>query len=94
MFKSKKEKAEVIEEVTPEEVIVEDVVAEESEPLTIGDVVPEPEVEFSPITEGAKYNGSLIIEKLAEVNADGRLCRLEDGTTAFVPLAVLGEIDA
>jgi len=39
----------------------------------------------------AYYNGSQIVERLEEVNGDGRLCKLADGTTAFVPLALLGE---
>lgn len=83
----KKKKIETpVEEAVVEEVIAEEVVAEEPEPLVVGEIAPEPEIK-----EGTYYNGSRVVEKLEEVNGDGRLCRLEDGTTAFVPLTVLGE---
>lgn len=85
IFKKKK----IVEEIVPEEVVIDEVVVEEPEALVVGEVAPEPEVE---VERGAVYyNGSKIVEKLEEVNGDGRLCRLEDGTTAYVPLAVLGE---
>lgn len=37
------------------------------------------------------YNGQEVMEKSLVVNGDGRLCTLADGTTAYVPLNILGE---
>jgi hypothetical protein len=87
MFKKKKIETPVEEVVTEEVVIAEDTVFEEEHPLVVGEVAPEPEVERGAVY----YNGSKVVEKLEGVNGDGHLCRLEDGTTAYVPLAVLGE---
>lgn len=46
-----------------------------------------------PAVEPAKltYMGKEILEKTETVTGDGRLCKLADGTTAFVPLSILGE---
>lgn len=59
----------------------------------VGDVLPETSNTTSSITPEVKifYNGQEVIERLVEVNPDGRLCKLADGSTAYVPLTILGE---
>lgn len=37
------------------------------------------------------FDGQEIVEKLEDVNEEGRLCKLLDGSTVRVPLATLGE---
>lgn len=37
------------------------------------------------------YHGLEVVEKLVTINAEGRECRMSDGTTMFVPLSELGE---
>jgi hypothetical protein len=79
MFKKSKKEEAVIEEE-----IVEEVVA------PVEEEVVEEEVTAAPVG-GLSYNGSEIVERMETVNSDGRLCKLADGTTAFVPLSILGE---
>lgn len=105
MFKKKKIEEEVVETLeTPTEAaevqagveVASEMAFEEGESIPVHTITDLPEdAEESPVVEpvreGTRYNGSLVIEKLDTVNGDGRLCRLEDGSTAFVPLAILGE---
>lgn len=64
-----------------------------TEPVVTEPVVTETmsETTTSSAQVSISYNGQEIVEKLDEVNADGRHCRLADGTTAYVPLIILGE---
>lgn len=90
-----------------DEEIIEDAAASEatteSEPLTVGDVVPEAEevtpapeetiedtIAMAPVT--TFYNGQAIVERLGNMDADGaEECKMADGSTVFVPKSVLGE---
>lgn len=75
-----------VEPVAPASPEVPPVGVTPTSPAPVGEVVPAP-VDAPKVM----YMGKLVVERFDLVKEDGRHCRLEDGSTVFVPLEILGE---